>query len=109
VEKMKTKASQKPSPSRARARKWSARVTRNSHAMDLAKNVFKGNDPKKIARSVKRSSGRSSRRQASPYRSAVSMISFYENRGGKNLSPSKKKVLRRAKRDLKREFGRDKG
>lgn len=92
-----------------RGRKWSARVTRTSDAMDLEKGVFKSDDPKKIARSVQRSAERSSRRKAGPYRSAVSMISFYENRGGTNLSARKRQVLRRAKRELKREFGRDAG
>ena len=74
--------------------------------MDLERGVFKSGDPKKIARSVKRSSERSHRRKTNPYRSAVSMISFYENRAGKNLPPKKKKTLQRAKEELKREFGR---
>lgn len=88
------------------ARKWSAKVTRTSDAMDLEKGIFQSNDPARIARSVKRSSEKSHRRKADPYRSAVSMISFYENRGGKNLSSTKKKVLQRAKGKLKEAFGR---
>jgi hypothetical protein len=88
-------------------RKWSAKVTATSNAMDLKSGVFKGNDPKKIARSVKLSSGRSSRRKSNAYRSAVSMISFYENRGGKNLSGGKKRILQRAKGQLKKEFHRE--
>jgi hypothetical protein len=88
------------------ARKWSAQVSRTSDAMDLKQGVFTSDDPKKIARSVKSSSEKSGRRKASPYRSAVSMISFYENRGGKNLSPRKKQTLQRAKAELKRQFGR---
>jgi hypothetical protein len=75
--------------------------------MDLKKNVFKSNDPKAIARSVKNSSEKSSRRKTGPYRSAVSMISFYENRGGKNISAGKKRTLQRAKKQLKHEFHRD--
>jgi len=90
-----------------RGRKWSARVMQTSDALDLEKGIFKSDDPKKIARSVKRSAERSSRRKAGPYRSAVSMLSFYENRGGRNLSAHKRQVLRRAKQELKREFGRD--
>ena len=77
--------------------------------MDLKNGVFKSDDPKEIARSVKRSSETSRRRKSNPYRSAVSMISFYENRGGKNLSGRKKQTLQRAKTELKREFGRDVG
>lgn len=89
-----------------RGRRWSARVTETSDAMDLKQGVFKSNDPKKIARSVKRSSEKSHRRKANPYRSAVSMISFYENRGGRNLSAGKKKTLQKAKVELKKQFGR---
>lgn len=106
---MKTKAKRRASKSRAgapRQRRWSARVTRTSDAMSLKDGVFKSDDPKTIARSVKRSSEASRRRKSNPYRAAVSMISFYENRGGKNLSVSKKKILQRAKKELKREFGR---
>jgi len=89
-----------------RGQKWSARVTQTSDAMDLEKDVFKGDDPKKIARSVKHSSETSHRRKTSPYRSAVSTISFYENRAGKNLSASKRETLQNAKMELKDQFGR---
>ncbi len=103
---MKTK--RKPAPAKKRStRKWSAKVTKTSDAMDLKGGVFKSDDPKKIAQSVKKSSEQSSRRKSNPYRAAVSMISFYENRGGKNLSAAKKKTLQTAKKKLKEEFGRD--
>lgn len=72
--------------------------------MDLKPGVFTGNDPKAIARSVKNSSEKSPRRKANPYRSAVSMISFYENRGGINLSAKKRRTLQQAKVELKKEF-----
>ena len=85
-----------------RKKKWSAAVIKRSDAMDLKKNVFKQSDPKKIARSVKASAARSSRRKASPKRSAMSMLSFYVNRAGKNLSPAKKKKLQRAKDELRK-------
>ncbi len=81
-------------------------VSRTSDAMDLKPGIFKSDNPKSIARSVKNSATKSGRRKASPYRSAVSMISFYENRGGKNLSSRKQATLQRAKAELKREFGR---
>jgi hypothetical protein len=83
-------------------KKWSAAVTKHSDAMDLKKNVFKQSDPKKIARSVKSSAARSKRRKASPKRSAMSMLSFYVNRAGKNLSGAQKKKLERAKEELRR-------
>jgi hypothetical protein len=89
-------------------KKWSARVTRSSDAMDVEKGVLKSDDPKKIATSVKNSSIKSSRRKTNLYKSAVSLISFYENRGGKNLSAGKKRTLKQAKQELKHAFGRDK-
>ena len=86
----------------ATKKKWSAGVTKRSDAMDLKKNVFTQSDPKKIARSVKNSAARSKRRKASPQRSAMSMLSFYVNRAGKNLSAAQKKKLEQAKKELRK-------
>lgn len=86
----------------AQKKKWSAAVTKHSDAMDLKKNVFKQRDPKKIARSVKASASRSTRRKTTPKRSAMSMLTFYVNRAGKNLSPAQKKKLQRAKEELRK-------
>ena len=82
--------------------KWSARVTETSNAMDLKKNVFKQSDPKKIARSVKSSAAHSNRRKSTPKRSAMSMLSFYINRAGKNLSAAQKNKLERTKKELRK-------
>jgi hypothetical protein len=79
---------------------------RESDALDLKGGVFTWRDPKKIAASLKRSAERSNRRKAEPYRSALSMLSFYINRGGKNLPANRKRVLERAKVELRRQFGR---
>jgi hypothetical protein len=87
-------------------RRWSARVTRESNALDLQEGVFKLDDPKKIAASLKRSAERSTRRKADPYRSALSMLTFYINRAGKNLPESRKRTLERAKGKLKKQFHR---
>jgi putative cell wall-binding protein len=87
-------------------RYWSGRVTRESDALDLRKGVFSLDDPKKIAASLKRSAEESTRRKAEPYRSALSMLTFYINRAGKNLPEKRKQVLQRAKSELKRLFGR---
>jgi hypothetical protein len=87
-------------------RKWSAEVTETSDAMTLEKDVFKSRSPKRIAQSVKRSAERSNRRKSSPFRSAMSMLTFYINRGGKNLSVSRKRVLEAAKNRLRRLFHR---
>ena len=88
-------------------RRWSARVTRESDALDLKKGVFSLRDPKAIARSLKRSAEHSKRRKADPYRSALSMLTFYINRAGKNLPASRRSVLQRAKGELRHAFGRD--
>lgn len=87
--------------------RWSARVTRESDALDLKGGVFKSSDPRRIAASLKRSAERSNRRKSSPYRSAVSMLNFYINRAGKNLPAGKKRTLERAKAELRKQFGRD--
>jgi hypothetical protein len=91
----------------SRGRRWSARVTRESDALDLDRGVFTKRDPKRIAASLKRSAERSRRRKADPYRSALSMLTFYINRAGKNLPAGQRKTLQRAKGELRKQFGRD--
>ena len=78
-----------------------------SDALDLEGGVFKKDDPKAIARSLKRSAEHSSRRKAEPYRSAMSMLTFYINRGGKNLTKKQKSTLEKAKDELRIAFGRE--
>ena len=87
-------------------RRWS-KLTETSDALDLKGGVFTLRDPKKIAASLKRSAERRKRRKANPYRSALSMLTFYINRAGKNLPASRRKVLDRAKDELKEQFHRD--
>jgi len=95
-------------PSRRKnTRYWSGRVTRESNALDLDKGVFSASDPKRIAASLKRSAERSRRRKSAPYRSALSMLVFYINRAGKKLPASRRRILERAKTELKRQFGRE--
>lgn len=91
------------------ARKWSADVTRDSDALDLERDVFKSDDPERIAASLKRSAEKSDRRKSSPFRAAMSMLTFYVNRGGSNLSAQHKRILERAKDSLRRQFGRAPG
>ena len=100
-------APRKSTRSGSRGRRWSARVTRKSDALDLERGVFTKRDPKRIAASLKRSAERSRRRKADPYRSALSMLTFYINRAGKNLPASRRKTLQRAKGELRKQFGRD--
>jgi hypothetical protein len=89
-------------------KKWSQDVTEHSNALDLERDVFTKDDPKEIARSLKRSAEHSHRRKSSPYRSAMSMLTFYINRAGKDLEPKQKQVLEEAKDELRALFGRDK-
>jgi hypothetical protein len=93
--------------SRRAPRRWSARVTRESNALDLDRSVFTWKDPKKIARSLKRSAEHSHRRKSDPYRSAMSMLTFYINRAGTNLGAGQRHVLERAKKELRHAFARD--
>jgi len=76
-------------------------VTRESDALDLDRGVFKRSDPKAVARSLKRSAERSHRRKSDPYRSAMSMLTFYINRAGKNLPKKQLRVLQHAKDELR--------
>jgi hypothetical protein len=90
-----------------KAHRWSGEVTAHSDALDLEQDVFKGDDPKAIARSLKRSAEHSRRRKSDPYRSAMSMLTFYINRAGDNLPAKQKKVLEAAKDDLRALFGKE--
>jgi hypothetical protein len=90
----------------AAAHKWSQDVTEHSDALDLEKDVFTRDDPKSIALSLKRSAEHSHRRKGTPFQSAMSMLTFYINRAGKDLPPKQKKVLEKAKEELRSAFGR---
>lgn len=83
---------------------WSADVTKHSNALDLESGVFTWKNPKRIARSLKKSAESSSRRKGSPLQSAMSMLNFYRNRAGKSLGPEQKKTLEEAKEELRALF-----
>ncbi len=86
---------------------WSKHVTETSDALDLTPGIFDEHDPKKIARSLKKSAQGSHRRKTDPFRSAMSMLTFYINRAGKNLPARQRHVLEEAKDELRKEFGRE--
>ena len=86
---------------------WSGYVTKHSNALDLDQGVFTWKDPKRIAKSLKKSAEVSSRRKAKPFQSAMSMLNFYINRAGKNLPREQKKILEQAKIELRKIFGRN--
>jgi len=88
-------------------KKWSQDVTEHSDALDLERDVFTRHDPKEIAKSLKRSAEHSHRRKSSPYRSAMSMLTFYINRAGRDLPARQKRVLEDAKDELRKAFGRE--
>ncbi len=90
-----------------RERYWSGRVSRESEALDLEGGVFLQDSPRKIAASLKRSADRSRRRKTTSYRSALSMLTFYINRAGNTLSGKRKRLLERAKGELKSLFGKN--
>jgi uncharacterized protein DUF3175 len=89
------------------AKKWSSKVTRESHALALDQGVFTWKSPKRIAASLKRSAEASKQRKASPHRSALSMLSFYINRAGKDLPAERRKTLEQAKDELRKQFGKE--
>jgi hypothetical protein len=99
--------SKRPSQSKKPTERWSQDVTEHSDALDLDKGVFTLKDPKKIAASLKRSAETSRRRKSDPYRSAMSMLTFYINRAGKGLSQAERTRLDKAKGELRKAFGRE--
>ena len=92
---------------RRATKRWSGRVTRTSNALDLDAGVFKLQSPRAVARSLKRSADKSLRRKSDSYRSAMSMLVFYINRAGKNLSATQKRRLEAAKDELRELYGKD--
>jgi hypothetical protein len=99
--------SSRPNKAATSAKRWSQEVTEHSDALDLESGVFTLNDPKRIAASLKHSAEASGRRKADPYRSAMSMLTFYINRAGKSLSKSDRARLEKAKDELRKAFGRN--
>lgn len=89
------------------ARKWSQEVTEHSNALDLERNVFTRDDPRSIARSLKRSAEASRRRRSTPFRSAMSMLTFYINRAGSGLDRKQRRNLEQAKDELRTLYHKD--
>ena len=87
-------------------KKWSGKVTRESRALELEPGVFKKESPGEIAESLKKSAEESQHRKADPFRSAMSMLTFYINRAGRDLPDKRRRVLERAKTALRKAFDR---
>jgi hypothetical protein len=99
-----SKSGSHTSRSKKSPHKWSAQVTRHSNALDLNAGVFTLKDPRRIALSLKRSAEASKRRKGTPYQSAMSMLTFYINRAGDGLPNERRRVLERAKDELRKCF-----
>ena len=89
------------------SRRWSQDVSEGSAALELEGGVFTWKDPRRIARSLRRSAEEGERRKVSPFRSAMSMLSFYLNRGGSSVPAAQRRVLERAKEELRKLYGRE--
>ena len=90
-----------------KTRRWTQRVMESSNALDLEEGVFTLDDPRKIALSLQRSAERSQRRKSSPFRSAMSMLTFHINRAGKKLSQEQRERLEAAKDELRALYGKE--
>ncbi|NIN34626.1 MAG: DUF3175 domain-containing protein [Gammaproteobacteria bacterium] len=99
---MKKKSTRKKSI--AKQKKWSQKVTEESHALELEEGVFTLKDPSEIAKSLKRSANQSKQRKSDPFRSAMSMLTFYINRAGKQLPETQRAKLEAAKDELRTVF-----
>lgn len=84
-----------------KSERWSQKVTESSDSLDLERGVFALEDPREIARSLKQSAEESHRRKSDPYRSAMSMLTFYINRAGKQLNAKQRERLEAAKDELR--------
>ena len=89
-----------------KSKRWSQEVTGTSNALDLEAGVFALDDPREIARSLRRSAEASTRRKTTAFRSAMSMLNFYINRAGKTLPAGRRAVLEQAKDELRDLYGR---
>lgn len=100
-----SRRSRKPA-SGTRGNRWSGHVTKTSHALELDEGVFTLEDPRAIARSLKSSADGSRQRKSSPFRSAMSMLTFHINRAGDNLSARRRAKLEQAKDELRELYDR---
>jgi hypothetical protein len=104
---MRAKRGKSEPATRSRSSYWSADVTKRSNALDLEQSVFTKESPREIAISLKRSAEASRRRKGTAYQSAMSMLNFYVNRAGRNLSEARKRALERAKGELRVLYGKN--
>ncbi len=85
---------------------WSQHINETSNALDLEAGIFALTDSREIAQSLKKSADDSRRRKSEPFRSAMSMLTFYINRAGRHLQAEQRKCLEEAKDELRELYGR---
>lgn len=98
--------SSKPRGAPAGRERWSQRVTTRSNALDLEPGVFRLEDPRAIALSLKRSAERSHRRKTTPFRLAMAMLNFFINCAGRLLTAEQRARLEAAKDELRALYDR---
>lgn len=101
-----SKPSQAKSEAKSKSHRWSHHVMETSDALDIEPDIFKSRSPARIAASLKASAEHSRRRKGTAFQSAMSMLTFYINRAGHNLSAGRRRILERAKDALRADFGR---
>lgn len=75
-------------------------------ALELDPKIFSYQDPRRIAETIKHAAEKSQRRRAEPFRSAMSVLTFYINKEGGKLPASQLERLEQAKDELRELFGR---
>jgi hypothetical protein len=88
-----------------RPRTWQAPRT-GEGALELPPGVFTLADPVAVARALGRAAEASARTRSDPYRGAMAVLTFYLNRSGRNVAARQRRVLERAKDELRRLYGR---
>jgi hypothetical protein len=100
------RASRKQRRASGPGRRWVRRVQETSNAMDLPRRIFT-RSPRAIASGLKRAVMQSRRTKGrTKFQSAMSMLNYHLNRGGRGLSGAERTRLNAAKRELRKIFGR---
>ena len=90
---------------KSKVRRWSSAVV--SDSLRVPPGTFANKDPRAIAQAVKMAAEKSLARKSEPYASAMSYLCFYLNRGGRTLAPKQRRVIEKAKTELRALFGRE--
>jgi len=88
---------------------WSKAVTEHDRGDTIPPGIFKSGNPDEIAAALQKAAQDPSRSSDDPYRSAMSMLDFYINRAGRNLSATERAALEKAKTALRKRFGKTDG